>query len=162
MFQGNRVGAIQRALLVLEQQGGDEFLRRTGAEDRRHHAHDARWARRDLRAGRRQADDEPAPLCDLPALAAVGTVRGTAGNRRSGQAASSCSSSTRRICLFDEAPHALLDKVEQVVRLIRSKGVGVYFVTQNPLDIPGNGAGAARQPHPACAARLYAARDRRR
>jgi DNA helicase HerA-like ATPase len=38
--------------------------------------------------------------------------------------------------LFDEAPAALLDKVEQVVRLIRSKGVGVYFVTQNPLDIP--------------------------
>jgi DNA helicase HerA-like ATPase len=38
--------------------------------------------------------------------------------------------------LFDEAPKALLEKVEQVVRLIRSKGVGVYFVTQNPLDIP--------------------------
>jgi hypothetical protein len=38
--------------------------------------------------------------------------------------------------LFDEAPAALIDKVEQVVRLIRSKGVGVYFVTQNPLDIP--------------------------
>jgi hypothetical protein len=38
--------------------------------------------------------------------------------------------------LFDEAPKALLEKIEQVVRLIRSKGVGVYFVTQNPLDIP--------------------------
>jgi uncharacterized protein len=38
--------------------------------------------------------------------------------------------------LFNEAPKALLDKIEQVVRLIRSKGVGVYFVTQNPLDIP--------------------------
>jgi DNA helicase HerA-like ATPase len=38
--------------------------------------------------------------------------------------------------LFDEAPKALLQKIEQVVRLIRSKGVGVYFVTQNPLDIP--------------------------
>src|SRR5690606_17653614 len=38
--------------------------------------------------------------------------------------------------LFDDAPKALVDKVEQVVRLIRSKGVGVYFVTQNPLDIP--------------------------
>jgi uncharacterized protein len=38
--------------------------------------------------------------------------------------------------LFNEAPKALLDKVEQVVRLIRSKGVGVYFITQNPLDIP--------------------------
>ncbi len=38
--------------------------------------------------------------------------------------------------LFDEAPKALLEKIEQVVRLIRSKGVGVYFVTQNPADVP--------------------------
>jgi DNA double-strand break repair helicase HerA and related ATPase len=38
--------------------------------------------------------------------------------------------------LFDDAPKALLGKIEQVVRLIRSKGVGVYFITQNPLDIP--------------------------
>jgi DNA helicase HerA-like ATPase len=38
--------------------------------------------------------------------------------------------------LFADAPQALLEKIEQVVRLIRSKGVGVYFVTQNPLDIP--------------------------
>ncbi len=38
--------------------------------------------------------------------------------------------------LFNEAPKALLKKIEQVVRLIRSKGVGVYFITQNPIDIP--------------------------
>jgi uncharacterized protein len=38
--------------------------------------------------------------------------------------------------LFNDAPKMLLDKIEQVVRLIRSKGVGVYFVTQNPLDVP--------------------------
>ncbi len=38
--------------------------------------------------------------------------------------------------LFDDAPKALLEKIEQVVRLIRSKGVGIYFVSQNPLDIP--------------------------
>jgi len=38
--------------------------------------------------------------------------------------------------LFDDAPKALVDAVERVVRLIRSKGVGVYFVTQNPLDVP--------------------------
>ena len=43
--------------------------------------------------------------------------------------------------LFDDAPKALQDKVEQVVRLIRSKGVGVYFVTQNPIDIPDEVAG---------------------
>ena len=38
--------------------------------------------------------------------------------------------------LFNDAPTALIDKIEQVVRLIRSKGVGVYFVTQNPADVP--------------------------
>jgi len=43
--------------------------------------------------------------------------------------------------LFDDAPKALLGKIEQVVRLIRSKGVGVYFVTQNPIDIPEDVAG---------------------
>ena len=43
--------------------------------------------------------------------------------------------------LFDDAPPALTEKVEQVVRLIRSKGVGVYFITQNPIDIPDKVAG---------------------
>ncbi|NML06968.1 helicase HerA-like domain-containing protein [Sphingomonas sp. G-3-2-10] len=43
--------------------------------------------------------------------------------------------------LFNDAPKALLEKVEQVVRLIRSKGVGVYFITQNPIDIPDTVAG---------------------
>ena len=38
--------------------------------------------------------------------------------------------------LFNDAPKALLDRIEQVVRLIRSKGVGVFFVTQNPIDVP--------------------------
>lgn len=43
--------------------------------------------------------------------------------------------------LFDAAPKALEEKIEQVVRLIRSKGVGVYFITQNPVDIPDRVAG---------------------
>ncbi|KQT32777.1 ATP-binding protein [Sphingomonas sp. Leaf412] len=43
--------------------------------------------------------------------------------------------------LFDDAPEALAEKIEQVVRLIRSKGVGVYFITQNPIDIPDKVAG---------------------
>jgi DNA helicase HerA-like ATPase len=38
--------------------------------------------------------------------------------------------------LFDNAPKALLNKIEQVVNLIRSKGVDIYFITQNPMDIP--------------------------
>lgn len=40
--------------------------------------------------------------------------------------------------LFDQAPKVLVDKIEQIVRLIRSKGVGVYFISQSPLDIPEN------------------------
>ena len=40
--------------------------------------------------------------------------------------------------LFNNCPKALLDKIEQIVRLIRSKGVGIYFVTHNPVDVPMN------------------------
>ena len=60
--------------------------------------------------------------------------------------------------LFNDAPKELLDKIEQVVRLIRSKGVGVYFVTQNPLDVPDKVLGTARQPGAARAAGVHAAR----
>jgi len=62
--------------------------------------------------------------------------------------------------LFDDAPKALLDKIEQVVRLIRSKGVGVYFVTQNPLDVPDDVLGQLgnRVQH---ALRAFTPRDQR-
>ncbi len=62
--------------------------------------------------------------------------------------------------LFDDAPKALLDKIEQVASLIRSKGVGVYFVTQSPLDIPDVILGQLgnRVQH---ALRAYTARDRK-
>lgn len=46
--------------------------------------------------------------------------------------------------LFNDAPQVLLDKIEQVIRLIRSKGVGVWFVSQNPSDIPDNVLSKAR------------------
>jgi DNA helicase HerA-like ATPase len=62
--------------------------------------------------------------------------------------------------LFDDAPRALLQKIEQVVRLIRSKGVGVYFVTQNPIDIPDTVLGQLgnRVQH---ALRAYTPRDQK-
>ena len=60
--------------------------------------------------------------------------------------------------LFNDAPKALMDKIEQVVRLIRSKGVGVYFVTQNPIDVPDKVLGPARKPRAARAAGVHAAR----
>ncbi|MEM7546589.1 MAG: helicase HerA-like domain-containing protein [Pseudomonadota bacterium] len=62
--------------------------------------------------------------------------------------------------LFDGAPKALVDKVEQVARLIRSKGVGIYFVTQNPADVPEDILGQLgnRVQH---ALRAYTPRDRK-
>ena len=62
--------------------------------------------------------------------------------------------------LFDEAPKPLMEKIEQVVRLIRSKGVGVFFVTQNPLDIPDTVLGQLgnRVQH---ALRAYTPRDQK-
>jgi DNA double-strand break repair helicase HerA and related ATPase len=62
--------------------------------------------------------------------------------------------------LFDDAPKALVDKVEQVARLIRSKGVGVYFVTQNPADVPEDILGQLgnRVQH---ALRAFTARDQK-
>ncbi len=62
--------------------------------------------------------------------------------------------------LFDDAPKALVDKVEQVARLIRSKGVGVYFITQNPADVPEDILGQLgnRVQH---ALRAFTAKDRR-
>ena len=64
--------------------------------------------------------------------------------------------------LFDGASKAFLDQVEQVVRLIRSKGVGVFFVTQTPKDVPADVLGAARPPRAARAARVHARTTRRR
>ena len=62
--------------------------------------------------------------------------------------------------LFNDAPDALVDKIEQVVRLIRSKGVGVYFVTQNPADVPDKVLGQLgnRVQH---ALRAFSARDQK-
>jgi DNA helicase HerA-like ATPase len=62
--------------------------------------------------------------------------------------------------LFNDAPKALLEKIEQVVRLIRSKGVGVYFVTQNPIDVPDRVLGQLgnRVQH---ALRAYTPRDQK-
>ena len=62
--------------------------------------------------------------------------------------------------LFDDAPKSLVDKVERVARLIRSKGVGVHFVTQNPADVPEDILGQLgnRVQH---ALRAYTAKDQR-
>ena len=61
--------------------------------------------------------------------------------------------------LFNDAPKPLLEKIEQVVRLVRSKGVGVYLVTQNPLDVPETVLGTAQQSCAACITSVHAARS---
>jgi DNA helicase HerA-like ATPase len=66
----------------------------------------------------------------------------------------------KRICCSMKRPSQLLEKIEQVVRLIRSKGIGVYFITQNPIDIPDTVLGQLgnRIQH---ALRAYTPRDQR-
>ena len=63
--------------------------------------------------------------------------------------------------LFDDASQALLDEVERTARLIRSKGVGVYFVTQAPTDVPSPVLAQLGQSRPARPARVHARRRRR-
>src|SRR6516225_4108101 len=129
------IGTIQRALLVLENQGGNNFFGepalmltdffRTDQDGRgyvnilaadklmgspRLYATFLLWLLSELFEQFPEVGDQPKPkLCFFFDEAHL---------------------------LFTNAPKALLDKIEQVVRLIRSKGVGVYFVTQNPLDVP--------------------------
>ncbi|MGA7074419.1 helicase HerA-like domain-containing protein [Bradyrhizobium sp.] len=129
------VGTIQRQLLVLENQGGDKFFgepaldlkdfMRTGRDGRgmvnilaadrlmqspRLYATFLLWMLSELFEQLPEAGDPPKPklvfFFDEAHL------------------------------LFNDAPKALMDEIEQVVRLIRSKGIGVYFVTQNPIDVP--------------------------
>lgn len=60
--------------------------------------------------------------------------------------------------LFDGASKAFLESITRTVRLIRSKGIGIFFVTQTPRDVPAGGAGTAREPGSARAARFYPGR----
>ncbi|MEI6223282.1 MAG: helicase HerA-like domain-containing protein [Deltaproteobacteria bacterium] len=129
------VGAIQRQLLVLEQQGGDRFLGEPALELNDLLEVDGRGegivhilaADKLLLSPRLYSTFLLWLLSDLyEHLPEVGDPE-----------------KPRLVFFFDEAhllfrdaPRALLEKVEQVVRLVRSKGVGVYFVTQNPLDVP--------------------------
>ncbi|MBP9217748.1 MAG: DUF853 family protein [Sterolibacterium sp.] len=129
------IGAIQRGLLVLEEQGGDLFFGEPMLD-----IHDLM-----------QVDDNgrgvinvlaAEKLINAPTLYATFLLWLLAELFEQLPEAGDLEQ-PRLVFFFDEAhllftdaPPALVDKVEQVVRLIRSKGVGVYFVTQNPLDVP--------------------------
>ena len=135
------VGTIQRALLQLRSQGGEHFFGEPALDIHDFMLHRRQGAGPDLDPRRRQADGEPEALLDLPAVDAVASCSRRCPRSAIPTSPSSSSSSTRRTCCSTARRPALLDKVEQVVRLIRSKGVGVYFITQNPIDVPDTVAG---------------------
>jgi len=159
-ISGSSIGAIQRRLLVLEEQGAEHFfgepalrlddlmiidfsgkgvisimdVTRLMAESPRLYATFLIWLLAELFEQLPEVGDQEKPKLVLFFDEAH--------------------------LIFDRAPQALLDKIEQVVRLIRSKGVGVYFISQSPLDVPPDILGqlGARVQH---ALRAFTPRDKK-
>ena len=151
------VGAIQRTLLILEQQGAEHFFGEPALKisDIMRTTPDGRGAINVLAADRLMMNPRLYATFLLWLLSELFEELPEVGDPDKPRLVFFFDEAH---LLFDDAPKILVDRVEQVVRLIRSKGVGVYFVTQNPARHPRDRAGPARQPRPACAARLYAAR----
>jgi len=129
------IGAIQRQFLVLEQQGGEGFFGEPAFNiaDLMRTARDGRGYISVLAADRLMMSPRLYATFLLWLLSELFEELPEVGDPDKPRLVFFFDEAH---ILFDEAPRALIDKVEQVVRLIRSKGVGVYFVTQNPLDIP--------------------------
>ncbi len=129
------IGTIQRALLTLESQGGEHFFGEPALDLEDMIACDASGAGRVnvLAADRLMQSPRLYATFLLWLLSELFEVLPEVGDLDKPRFVFFFDEAH---LLFDDAPKALVDKVEQVVRLIRSKGVGVYFVTQNPLDIP--------------------------
>ncbi|NRG19443.1 DUF853 domain-containing protein [Rhizobiales bacterium] len=129
------VGAIQRQLLVLERQGGEEFFGEPALDirDLMRVSRDGRGVVNVLAADRLMNSPRLYATFLLWLLSELFEELPEVGDPEKPKLVFFFDEAH---LLFDEAPRALLEKVEQVVRLIRSKGVGVYFVTQNPLDVP--------------------------
>ncbi len=129
------VGAIQRALLILENQGAENFFGEPSFAigDLMRKDRDGRGVVNILAADRLMNSPRLYATFLLWLLSELFEQLPEAGDLDRPKLVFFFDEAH---LLFDEAPRALLDAVERVVRLIRSKGVGVYFVTQNPLDIP--------------------------
>ena len=129
------IGAIQRGLLTLEEQGGDKFFGEPMLDitDLMQTASGGRGVVNILAADQLMNSPKLYGTFLLWLLAELFEQLPEAGDLDKPKLVFFFDEAH---LLFDEAPPALIDKVEQVVRLIRSKGVGVYFVTQNPLDVP--------------------------
>ncbi len=131
------VGAIQRALLELEQQGADKFFGEPALnlDDLMQTADGGRGMINILAADKLMQSPKLYATFLLWMLAELFERLPEVGDRDKPKLVFFFDEAH---LLFNDAPAALLEKIEQVVRLIRSKGVGVYFVSQSPLDIPDN------------------------
>jgi DNA helicase HerA-like ATPase len=129
------VGAIQRQLLVLENQGGANFFGEPALalKDFLRSDRDGRGVINILAADKLIENPRLYATFLLWLLSELFEELPEAGDLDKPKL---CFFFDEAHLLFADAPKALLQKIEQVVRLIRSKGVGVYFVTQNPLDVP--------------------------
>ncbi len=128
------IGAIQRGLLVLEQQGGDKFLGEPMLNiDDLLQTDGSRGVVNILAADRLMQAPQLYATLLLWLLAELYERLPEVGDREKPKLVFFFDEAH---LLFTDAPKVLLDRIEQVVRLIRSKGVGVFFVTQNPLDVP--------------------------
>ena len=129
------IGAIQRGLLQLEEQGGDQFFGEPMLDiaDLMQTDADGRGIVNILSAEKLMNNPRLYATFLLWLLAELFEHLPEAGDLDKPKLVFFFDEAH---LLFNDAPPALLEKVEQVVRLIRSKGVGVFFVTQNPLDIP--------------------------
>jgi DNA helicase HerA-like ATPase len=129
------VGAVQRQLLVLENQGGNKFFGEPSLslDDLMKTDKDGRGVINILAADKLMENPRLYSTFLLWLLAELFEKLPEVGDLDKPKLVFFFDEAH---LLFDEAPKALLDKIEQVVRLIRSKGVGIYFVTQNPLDVP--------------------------
>jgi DNA helicase HerA-like ATPase len=129
------IGAIQRQLLVIEQQGGESFFGEPALniKDLMRTTRDGRGAVSILAADKLMSSPKLYATFLLWLLSELFEELPEVGDPEKPNLIFFFDEAH---LLFDEAPKALIEKVEQVVKLIRSKGVGVFFVTQNPLDIP--------------------------
>jgi len=129
------LGAIQRRLLVLEQQGGEGFFGEPALDlaDIMRTAMDGRGIVNVLAADKLMLSPRLYATFLLWLLSELFEELPEVGDPDKPKLVFFFDEAH---LLFDDAPKSLVQKVEQVVRLIRSKGVGVYFVTQNPIDVP--------------------------
>jgi DNA helicase HerA-like ATPase len=129
------VGAIQRQLLVLEEQGGDQFFGEPALNltDLMRTTYDGKGMVNILAADKLMQSPKLYATFLLWMLAELFETLPEIGDPEKPKLVFFFDEAH---LLFNDAPKALQEKVEQVVRLIRSKGVGVYFITQNPADVP--------------------------